>query len=135
MKFIIPGTPVAKGRPRLGKFGTYTPKKTVQYENLVQLAYMEQVNMPPTDKALDMEIKLYFPIPKSYTKKKKEDISAGKLKFTKKPDLDNCMKTICDALNGIAYIDDSQIYQVAIYKAYAVEPEMPRAEVIITEIN
>lgn len=129
MKFIIPGTPVAKGRPRLGRGGvTYTPSKTKNYENLVKLAYQSQVKGKPIDEAVSIKVNLYFPIPKSYTKKKKAEIVKGALKFTKRPDLDNCLKSICDALNGLAYKDDSQIYKATITKDY---DENPRAEVEI----
>lgn len=130
MKIIIPGIPVAKGRPRVSRWGTYTPEKTVNYENLVKLSYMQQVNEKPLDGALTMELDLYFPIPKSYTKKKKIQIEVGELKYMKKPDIDNCIKSILDALNGLAFTDDNQIYKVTATKNYSKDP---RAEVRIME--
>uniref|UniRef100_UPI0015890B54 RusA family crossover junction endodeoxyribonuclease n=1 Tax=Burkholderia ambifaria TaxID=152480 RepID=UPI0015890B54 len=42
VEFVVPGTPVAKGRPKFARRGahvtTYTPEKTERYENLVKLA-------------------------------------------------------------------------------------------------
>lgn len=50
---------------------------------------------------------------------------------TKKPDLDNIMKCVTDALNEIAYQDDKQIVSASIEKYYS---EEPRVEVAIMEI-
>ena len=128
----IPGIPIAKGRPRLGKYGTYTPTKTVNYENLVQLCYMDQGEGKKLEGALQMVIDLYFPIPKSYSKKRVEAIKEMEELHTKKPDIDNCIKSITDALNQFAYDDDSQIVGITARKHYTTEE--PRAVVTIAEV-
>lgn len=51
---------------------------------------------------------------------------------TKKPDTDNIAKNIKDALNKIAFPDDSQIVTEIIEKWYA---DTPRAEIYIKEIK
>ena len=43
---------------------------------------------------------------------------------TKKPDWDNIAKVICDALNGIAWVDDSQIVSGTVAKYYAEESKV-----------
>lgn len=129
MKFIIPGEPVAKGRPRLGKFGTYTPTKTVNYENLVKLYYTSSGGKKH-EGMLYMKITAYFSIPKSTSKKKHAEMIDGNIRPTKKPDIDNIVKIIGDALNGIAYDDDSSVVSVNAEKYYSDEP---RVEVEITE--
>jgi Holliday junction resolvase RusA-like endonuclease len=73
-------------------------------------------------------VDLYRSIPKSWPKKKQEQALMGIVKPTIKPDLSNYLKGIEDALNGIAYIDDSQIVLVYVTKQYATEP---RAEIRI----
>ena len=133
MKIIIPGIPIAKGRPRLGRHGTYTPTKTVNYENLVQYCYMDQAEGVKLAGPIRMEIQLLFPIPKSYSKKQVELIKAKGMVYTKKPDLDNCIKSITDALNHFAYDDDSQIVEMRALKRYTVDE--PRAEVVIWEVE
>ena len=133
MKIIIPGIPIAKGRPRVGKFGTYTPTKTVNYENLVQFCYMDQAEGVKLAGPVRMEIQLLFPIPKSYSKKQVELIKAQGMVHTKKPDISNCLKSIEDALNGLAYDDDSQIVEIMAWKWYTLED--PRAEVYIETLN
>lgn len=130
--FMILGQPVAKGRPRVTKWGSYTPEKTVNYENLVKYSYIDKYkDSEVMESALGIEIKFYFQIPKSTSKKNKELMLKGELLPTKKPDIDNCIKIITDALNTIAYKDDNQIVAVHAYKYYSDEP---RAEVAIKEL-
>ena len=133
MKIVIPGIPISKLRPRLGRHGTYTPTKTVNYENLVQLCYMDQGEGKKLEGALQMVIDLFFPIPKSYSKKRVEAIKEMEEMHTKKPDASNCLKSIEDALNGFAYDDDSQIVDLRVTKQYTLGE--PRAEVTIKELN
>ena len=117
--FIVPGEPVPKARPRVTRNGrTYTPKKTADYEKLVRASYEEQAGKYFGDGPLMCRISLYFPIPKSYGKRKTERIFDKKILYTKKPDIDNCVKAILDALNGIAYKDDSQVISIIASKDY-----------------
>ena len=51
---------------------------------------------------------------------------------TKRPDCDNLAKSILDALNGIAYDDDSQICSLSVFKFYGDEP---RVEISLGEIR
>lgn len=130
--FTIMGQPVAKGRPRITKWGAYTPEKTVNYENLVKYSYIDKYkDSEVLESALSIEIKFYFQIPKSTSKKNRELMLIGELLPTKKPDIDNCIKIITDALNTIAYKDDNQIVVVHAYKYYTDEP---RAKVTIKEL-
>lgn len=136
MKIIIPGVPVGKGRPKFSTFGgypkAYTPIKTVNYENLVKIAFQQTGEQPfERETQLRADITAFFPIPKSVSKKKREEMNRGLLMHTKKPDCDNIAKSILDALNGLAYYDDSQICELSVYKMYSDEP---RAEIVINSI-
>lgn len=133
VKFTIPGVPVPKARPRVVKGHTYTPKKTKDYEALVKDVYNLTVGEYLGDSAIVATIDLYFPIPESYSKSKKKRIADGEIKHTKRPDVDNCAKAILDALNEVAYRDDSQIVESRITKHYAIDDET-RAEVILEEV-
>lgn len=133
MKFeiYIPGTPVAKGRPRVSKYGTYTPKKTADFESYVEYCWAaEYGNIKPSDKPLNVSIVFRMPIPKKTSKKNRVGMVNGDICHTKKPDLDNMAKTVLDALNGLAYIDDSQIYSLTLFKTYS---EQPGTHLIIEE--
>ena len=122
IQFTVPGEPRGKGRPRLGRSGhAYTPHTTAVYENLVKVCFKEEFpDQTPLDPAVGVQVNIcaYFPIPKSTSKKKRAEITQGFIKCLKKPDCDNIAKIICDALNGIAYHDDSQIYYLTIEKHY-----------------
>lgn len=56
----------------------------------------------------------------------------GEISYIKKIDSDNLAKSILDALNGVAYDDDSQVCLLIVQKLYA---EVARVEVILEEIN
>lgn len=132
IKFTVPGEPVAKGRPRFvrrGKFtSTYTPKKTADYEAKVRKYFNEfkPKNYTPIEGPVEANALCVKSIPTSLSKKKKTEL-IGK-PCTKKPDTDNIIKSILDPLNGIAYIDDSQVCKLSGLKIYG---EVPRVEIEI----
>ena len=144
VKFIVLGEPQGKGRPRFGArysqaagrafVNVRTPEKTVAYENLVKIEYgMQTQNFRFEDGSqLDMRIMAYYGIPKSASKKKKAAMIEGRIRPTKKPDMDNVVKIIADSLNQIAYRDDTQIVDCQCRKFYS---DDPRVEVRIIQIG
>lgn len=131
VEFVVDGEPVAKGRPRFTMTGrAYTPKRTHDYEKKVKEAYSGE--MFPEDIPLEVHIDAYFQIPKSVSKKRHEEMRRGSIRPMKKPDADNIAKSICDALNGVAYADDKQVIRLVVDKWYS---DVPRAEVKITEVK
>jgi Holliday junction resolvase RusA-like endonuclease len=132
MRLIIPGEPTAKQRPRHGKFGTYTPEQTINYETLVRQLYIQQNFARQLEGQLKLKVNAYFAIPKSAPKKAREAMILGILRPVKKPDWDNVGKIISDALNKLAYHDDSQIVSASVEKWYS---ENPRIEVELEEIK
>lgn len=121
VELIIPGEPVGKQRPRVTKWGTHTPEKTVNYETLVKELYV--INKLPMLKGyLSMKITAFYKIPKSTSKKKREQMLNNLILPDKKPDLDNIAKIICDSLNNVAYDDDKQIVNLNINKFYGEKP-------------
>lgn len=130
-KFEIPGKPCGKQRPRFGSGRTYTPEKTVSYENLVRMCFRQAY--PGAEPiaagiAIVVEITACFPIPKSTSRARRQAMLAYEEFPTKKPDCDNIAKIILDALNGIAYHDDAQIVDVRVTKEYS---DTPRVEVVL----
>jgi len=121
--FEIPGPIKGKARARVTRAGiTYTPKETVQYENLVRVCFREAqvisgiaLEEGPVTAVLDV----YYEIPKSTTKKKHAQMLLNQLLPTKKPDVDNIAKVVLDSLNGIAYRDDAQVVQLRVNKYYS----------------
>lgn len=136
MQFTIPGEVKGKGRPRVtirgGYAMAYTPKDTVNYENLVRYIYSEKCGYKfDTKKPLYANIYAFFSIPKSTSKKKSKEMNDKLIRPTKKPDNDNIAKLILDALNKVAYDDDSQIVRLCVGKYYS---DRPRVEVEIGEL-
>lgn len=135
VRFVIPGEPHGKARPR---FNTHTghaitPEKTANYETLAQWEYTRQCGHKFLDDAmLDMRIIAYYAVPKSDSKKLRARKLAGEVRPTKKPDMDNVIKIIADALNTVAYRDDTQIVDCQCRKFYS---EEPRVEVIIRTVE
>lgn len=138
VRFIIPGEPQGKGRPRFARAGnyvrTYTPEQTASYENLVKLEYERQCGgfRFKDDESILMIVCAFLSIPKSTSEKKKELMLSERLKPNKKPDYDNIEKIISDSLNGIAYKDDAQICDAFIQKRYS---ETPRVVVEFHSLN
>lgn len=133
VKFCVLGQPQGKGRPRAavikGHARMYTPKDTVNYENLVRYTYQSEVGKK-LNGAIEAQLVAYFPIPKSVSKKKAEMMRNKEIPYTNKPDSDNCIKICMDSLNNIAYDDDKQIYKLSIEKWYS---DNPRLEVTLKE--
>jgi len=98
----IPGKPVSKQRPRMGKGGrVYTPKATRAYEQRVSVLCKEQADRP-IEGPCRVEIDVW------YTDRRRRD-------------LDNAIKSLWDGANGILYNDDSQIIEVTARKHLAAE--------------
>lgn len=128
--FTVPGMPIGKGRPRVTSHGTYTPKRTRDYESLVQLCWKTQSGVVmPSGAPLMARVLAYFPIPKSTSKRKREAME-GAFKISR-PDCDNIAKAILDSLNGLAYHDDSAVQLGSVWKLYT--NGAPRVEVRIWE--
>lgn len=137
IRFSVPGKPFGKQRPRVvhnGSFSkAYTPKETVNYENLVRLMYSNAARgrMFRPGEMLDVRIIAYYEIPKSVSKKKRKAMLEHRIRPTSKPDVDNIEKIICDSLNLVAYHDDSAIVDAQVRKFYA---EIPRVDVTIRAV-
>ena len=129
-KVIVEGTIVAKARPRVCKHGTYTPKKTKDYEQLIRNSYMAQDGkFFERDIPVQITIKAYKKPPKSTTKKNLKLIEQGLFLWVNKPDIDNICKSVLDALNGIAYADDGQVIKIRASKEYTLQEERIEFEV------
>lgn len=129
VRFIIPGEPIAKERPRLGKNGkVYTPRKTHNFETICSLAYGNRPRLE--GEKLRVEILFNFKVPKSYSKKQRNKALNDEIGPTKK-DIDNCIKTVLDGLNGRAWKDDRYIHEIIAKKQFA---EKSKIVVEITEL-
>lgn len=125
---VITGKIKGKARPRVFNGHAITPKDTVNYENWVRINYQNQ-DGGFHEEAVKAVIIAYYEIPKSYTKKRRENILNGLEHPQKKPDADNVAKIILDSLNGIAYKDDSQVVELTVLKRFTTEKERVQFEI------
>ncbi len=87
--FFVAGPPVPAARPRVTKRGTFIPQRQRDYAKQVQLA-AKAAGVKSIEGPVWMDLHFY--------------VADGRRR-----DGDNLQKLVQDALNGIAYADDSQI--------------------------
>lgn len=105
---------------------SYTPKEQKEYERFGALC--AQQAMRGHEKfvgATKVECRFWFEIPKSRLKKLKDGDW-----HCQRPDADNCKKSVLDFCNGIVWVDDCIISQIAATKQWTTG--MPRTEVTIS---
>ena len=138
-KFVlnIPGKPIGKARPRVTRRGiTYTPKPTAEREKLVRACFAEKYGgETPLEGPISASVIAVYPVPVSASAAKKREMYGGAVLPLTRPDVDNVAKLILDALNGRAYIDDSQIVSLTVSKRYAGEGEDAHTEVSIFPVG
>ncbi len=124
--FTLEGKPQGKARVRVLRTGrAYTPEKTKNYERDLRQAYQKNDgDKPPFTGPVNIMIFAFFEPPKSASKKQREEMLLGHICPTLKPDFDNIAKIVCDALNGVAWLDDKQIVRASVYKFYGEEPRV-----------
>ncbi|HMA77909.1 MAG TPA: RusA family crossover junction endodeoxyribonuclease [Candidatus Paceibacterota bacterium] len=111
LTFSLPLASIPKGRPRTARAGhVYTPKRTREFETAVTKAVLQRL---PEDFTLltgylSMSYTFYLKVPKSWPKSKREQALA-KVIYPQVGDLDNRVKAVSDALNGVLFLDDKQI--------------------------
>ena len=130
LQFCIPGVPKPKLRPRFSKWGghgrVYDPNKKVS--KIISRQFIAQMKEPIIDKPIRVHMNFVMPIPKSTSKKKRELMLSGVIKYTKTPDIDNTCKEYMDCMNAIVYLDDKQIYKLSANQEYG---EIPKTEITI----
>lgn len=121
--FSVPGDPVPQPRPRVSTRGgfarAYVPAKHPVHAYRASIADAARaagagVHGEPVEVVID----LVFARPKSHLRKKGLAKDAPKLP---RVDLDNCAKAALDALNGVAWEDDSQVARLVVEKSYGTE--------------
>lgn len=119
VSFTIPGRVKGKGRPKFARRGNfvhaYTPADTANCEAMVRsLASLAMGGKKPFAGPLLLDITVTLNTPASWSKKAK----ASAFYATGKPDVDNQIKLIADAMNGVVYQDDKQISDVMFRRRY-----------------
>jgi Holliday junction resolvase RusA-like endonuclease len=131
ISLTVYGEPAAQGRPRFSMAGgyakAYDPAKSRGYKDYVRLAAATEMRgQKPLEGPLALCIRVYRATPKSMSRKKAGLAETGELRPTTKPDLDNYVKGIKDALKGICWKDDGQVvaYMQPFGKYYSARPRI-----------
>lgn len=137
IRFSVPGQPQGKGRPRVGQIAgharMFTPAKTLAYEGFIALqAQIAMAGHDLVDGPVEVFMFIALQVPTSWSQKKQRQALAGEVFPTTKPDVDNTVKAIFDALNGVVWRDDVQVVDLNLKKRYSASP---RVEVVIVPIE
>lgn len=120
--FWLDGEPVAKARPRMTRSGhVYTPDKTTKAENAIRRAWQEKRG-EMIEGPVAVSIVFMLKMPVNWSKAKKLMAQDQEVLPCKKPDVDNLVKTVMDALNELAWNDDKQVVELSARKVYASNP-------------
>lgn len=139
---VIPGEPVPQGRPRFARHAgyvqAYDPKQSKNYKSRI-LSYVwmglkSRAYTSFTDDGMQLAVSIgiYRSIPKSWSQKKKEAAAQGKVRPVSRPDTDNYVKIVLDAMNKVLWKDDSAVVSLHAEKWYS---ETPRMEITVQAIG
>ncbi len=133
----IPAVPVAQPRQRHGvvngQVRNFTPTKhpVHAFKATCKLSLKEVYQGPPLTGSLTVQIEFVMPRPERLNKKKLAPW--GRAPHVQTPDADNLIKSTFDALNELAWVDDSQVTELLVSKVHAARDEQPHVRMVITE--
>lgn len=127
--YVLDGNPIPLKRPRFGNHKCWDAQKQEKMNYRFILA--EQHNLKPKFSGpLKLDVTFYFAIPKSISKKKKQQLLSTY--HTIKPDIDNLIKFILDIGNDILYDDDCTFAEICAKKIY---DSIGQTSFTISELN
>lgn len=127
----IDGDPVQQKRHRTVRVGAfmreYDPSKELKKDFLSVLHH----SIPEVTPRGSIHLHLVFTFlrPKSHLTSKMQLKKGESFSMIKKPDIDNLIKFVMDALNGKYWHDDSQISHIIAEKEYSVSKASTRIEI------
>ena len=129
--FTIPGDPQGWTRTRTNNGQFFTAPETRAYQNSVR--WMAKANgVQLIEGPVSVAIVAHYRVPATASRKRKASMLSGEEFPTKKPDIDNVVKNILDALNAMAWVDDAQVVSLNVQKLWS---EEPRVEVTVENLK
>ena len=129
MKIVFDIEPVPASRPRVTRWRVYYLKTYEQFRTDMGKLLL-QVKRTLYDKPLRLDVSFFIRIPKSFSKKKRDEMDGTYC--VSNIDLDNLEKAVYDSMNGHVYKDDKQIVEHTTRKRWV--KDNPRIEVIIKTV-
>lgn len=134
---LVAGEPKGKARPRFDTRSgrTYTPTPTLRAEQRIQNEWIA-AERPVLDGPLAMTVTIVLVRPQAHWKRDGSLSAAGQRAPwpLRTPDVDNALKLVADALNGLAYRDDALIVQASITRRWANAGEREFTQIRIVEV-
>lgn len=121
--------PVPASRPRVTRWVTYYQPKYAQFKKDME-SLLLKTKKTLYEEPLRIDLKFFFTMPKSWSKKKKAEYD-GKYKMSI-PDMDNLEKAVYDSLNNHVWLDDSQVVDHRVQKFWV--REKGRIEITIERL-
>lgn len=125
--------PKAKKRPKVYRWSTVNPSKDDEEIVYRLFSQLEGIPTTPLNGQIRVQVKFYKPPTKNTPKWQLPLMEKGIIRPNKSPDLDNYVKLILDALNGILWEDDRFIVEMHSGKFYTLD--QPRIELIVNELE
>jgi Holliday junction resolvase RusA-like endonuclease len=119
-QFTVPGRPTGKARARIVKGRAYTPRETELAENEIRRAW-QGIGAPRLEGPICLQVGLCVTRPRGHFNSKGELNAEGRRHprpSRQKPDVDNALKLVMDALNTRAWHDDVQITDASVYRVW-----------------
>lgn len=120
---IIDLAPVACPRPRVTRRGVFYSNKYIEWKNTAE-RMLRDLRLSMMTGPIELDITFVIKRPKSLMRRSDPD---ERIAHTKRPDLDNYLKSFLDAAQKAGlFSDDSQIYRVDARKKYSAKSENPK---------
>lgn len=138
IEFDIPAIPVAQPRQRTaviaGHVRNFTPSRhPVQaFKATCRMIAAERYAGPVLDGPLRIHVAFVLPRPSNRMWKRRE---MPREPHDKRPDMDNLLKSVTDALTGLLWRDDSQLASVLATKEIAAGGEPPHVRIAVERIG
>lgn len=145
LAFSVPAVPIAQPRARASSFGGKVRVHEVThikqadgsrkahpiaaFKATVRMAASQVHSGAPLDQPLSVRLIFVLPRPSALTWKTRP---MPRLAHAKKPDADNLVKSVFDALNGLLWLDDSQVHSLSVVKWIAAGDEQPHVQVEVS---
>lgn len=138
VRFNVPCVPVAQPRPKAtiraghaAVYGAASSHPIHAFKASVRMAAQQAHHGAPLSGPVSLLALFVFPRPTARVWKSKPMPREPK---TTKPDVDNLVKGLQDALNQLLFADDAQITDCRVQKCIAAGDEQPHVEIEVSEI-
>jgi len=118
---VVPGNPVALARARTGKRAWYTPKPSLDYQQQIGLAWKATGKGALKDGQVFVTVEAVFARP-----------AKPAHEWPSRPDIDNLLKNVLDALTKVGAIDDDRrVVSAQTEKRYVLPGGAPYLRIVI----